>query len=29
VTFTIFLQASSVGLYSANIRDVTPPAPVK
>src|SRR2546426_2104319 len=29
VTFTIFLQASSVGLYSANIRDVTPPAPAK
>jgi len=29
VTFTIFLQANSVGLYSANIRDVTPPAPAK
>jgi hypothetical protein len=29
VTFTIFLQASSVGLYSANIRDVTPLAPAK
>jgi uncharacterized membrane protein len=29
VTFTIVLQASSVGLYSANIRDVTPPAPTK
>src|SRR3989441_179390 len=29
VTFTIFLQASSVGLYSANIRDVIPPAAAK
>ncbi len=29
VTFTIFLQANSVGLYSADIRDVTPPAPAK
>jgi hypothetical protein len=29
VTFTIFLQASSIGLYSANIRDVTPPAAAK
>ena len=29
VTFTIFLQASTMGLYSANIRDVTPPAPAK
>src|SRR5438309_1540207 len=29
VTFTIFLQTNSPGLYSANIRDVTPPAPAK
>jgi hypothetical protein len=29
VTFTIFLQANSVGLYSANIRYVTPFPPAK
>jgi uncharacterized membrane protein len=29
VTFTIYLQANSVGLYSANIREVTPLAPAK
>ncbi len=29
VTFAIFLQANSLGLYSANIREVTPLAPAK